>query len=113
MEGKAVARFIRISPRKVRIVLDLIRRKPVSEAFAILRFTPKRGARLIEKALKSAVANATNNFDLDPDRLYVARAYADEGATMKRWHARARGMASPILKRTSHLTVIVREREEV
>lgn len=113
MEAKAVARHVRIAPRKVRAVVDQIRGKDVAEAFAILRFIPRRGSRIVEKVLRSAVANATHNYDLDETRLYVSSTYVDHGPTMKRWMARARGMASPILKHTSHVTVVVREREEV
>jgi len=112
-EARAVARFIRIAPRKARVVADLVRGLDLNEARAILQFTNKRGARLISKVVESAAANATNNFDLDEDYLYVSEIYVDEGPTMKRWKPRARGMASPILKRTSHITVVVREREEV
>ncbi|MDK2785063.1 MAG: large subunit ribosomal protein [Bacillota bacterium] len=110
MEAKAVARYVRISPRKVRIVLDLIRGKSVTEALGILRFTPKRGSRLVEKVLRSALANAENNLDLDPENLYVVRAYADEGPRLKRYHPRRMGQAFPILKRTSHITVVVGEK---
>ena len=110
MESKAVAKFVRITPRKVRIVLDLIRGKNVAEAFAILKFTPKAGADVVEKVLRSAVANAENNFDMDVDKLFVKTAFADEGPTMKRIHPRSRGQAFKILKRTSHVTVVVKER---
>ena len=110
MEAKAVAKYVRIAPRKVRVVMDLIRGKNVAEAFAILRFTPKVGADAIEKVLKSAVANAENNFDMDVDKLYVSTAFVDQGPTLKRIHPRSRGQAFKILKRTSHITVIVEER---
>lgn len=110
MEAKAVAKYVRIAPRKVRVVMDLIRGKDVAEAFAILKFTPKVGADAIEKVLKSAVANAENNFDMDVDNLYVSSAYVDQGPTLKRIHPRSRGQAFKILKRTSHITVIVDER---
>ena len=110
MEAKAVAKYVRIAPRKVRVVMDLIRGKDVAEAFAILKFTPKAGADVIEKVLKSAVANAENNFDMDVDRLYVSTAFVDQGPTLKRIHPRSRGQAFKILKRTSHVTVIVEER---
>ncbi len=110
MEAKATAKFVRIAPRKVRIVMDLIRGKSVSEAFAILQFTPKIGATIIEKVLKSAVANAENNFDMDVDRLYISSAYVDQGPTLKRIHPRSRGQAFKILKRTSHITVAVDEK---
>lgn len=110
MEAKAVAKYVRIAPRKVRVVMDLIRGKDVAEAFAILKFTPKVGADAIEKVLKSAVANAENNFDMDVDNLYVSSAYVDQGPTLKRIHPRSRGQAFKILKRTSHITVVVEER---
>ncbi len=110
MEAKAVAKYIRIAPRKVRVVMDLIRGKSVAEAFAILKFTPKAGADVIEKVLKSAVANAENNFDMNVDNLYVSTAYVDQGPTLKRIHPRSRGQAFSILKRTSHVTVVVAEK---
>ena len=107
MESKAVAKYVRIAPRKVRVVMDLIRGKNVAEAFAILKFTPKAGADVVEKVLRSAVANAENNFDMDVDKLYVKTAFVDQGPTLKRIHPRSRGQAFKILKRTSHVTVIV------
>lgn len=110
MESKAVAKYIRITPRKVRIVLDLIRGKNVAEAFAILKFTPKAGAEVVEKVLRSAVANAENNFDMDVDKLFVKAAFADQGPTLKRIHPRSRGQAFKILKRTSHVTIVVDEK---
>lgn len=110
MEAKAVAKYVRIAPRKVRIVMDLIRGKNVADAFAILKFTPKAGAVVIEKVLKSAVANAENNFDMNVDKLYISSAYVDQGPTLKRIHPRSRGQAFSILKRTSHVTVVVAER---
>lgn len=111
MEAKAIARQIRISPRKVRIVVDLIRGKRIDEALAILRFTPKRAAEVVGKVVKSAAANAEHNLDMAKDNLYVAEAYVDQGPTLKRFHPRQRGQAFPILKRSSHVTVVVRERE--
>ena len=110
MESKAVARFVRIAPRKVRVVLDLIRGKNIAEAFAILKFTPKAGAEVVEKVLRSAVANAENNFDMDVDKLFIKTAFADGGPTMKRIHPRSRGQAFKILKRTSHVTIVVDEK---
>ena len=110
MEAKAVAKYIRIAPRKVRVVMNLIRGKNVADAFAILKFTPKAGADVIEKVLKSAVANAENNFDMNVDKLYISSAYVDQGPTLKRIHPRSRGQAFRILKRTSHVTVVVAER---
>ena len=110
MEAKAVAKFVRIAPRKVRVVMNLIRGKNVADAFAILKFTPKVGAEVIEKVLKSAVANAENNFDMNVDKLYISSAYVDQGPTLKRIHPRSRGQAFSIFKRTSHVTVVVAER---
>ena len=110
MESKAVAKYVRVAPRKVRVVMDLIRGKSIGEALAILKFTPKVGADVIEKVLKSAVANAEHNFDMSVDKLYVASAFVDQGPTLKRIHPRSRGQAFKILKRTSHVTVVVKER---
>ncbi|MDY2685804.1 MAG: 50S ribosomal protein L22 [Selenomonadaceae bacterium] len=110
METKAVAKYVRIAPRKVRVVMDLIRGKNVADAFAILKFTPKAGADVVEKVLRSAVANAENNFDMDVDKLYVKTAFVDQGPTLKRIHPRSRGQAFKILKRTSHVTIIVDEK---
>ncbi|WP_324716991.1 50S ribosomal protein L22 [Carboxydochorda subterranea] len=112
MEARAVARYQRISPRKVRQVIDLIRGKSYDEAVAILKFTPKAASPLVQKVLRSAAANAENNHNLDPHRMYVARAFADPGPVMKRVMPRARGMAYLIRKRTSHVTVVLRTREE-
>ncbi len=109
-EARAVLRHVRAQPRKVRIVLDLIRGKPAGEALAILRFVPNRAARLVDGVLRSAIANATHNYDLDADLLYVAATTADQGPVAKRIHPRARGQAFPILKRTTHITVVVRQR---
>ncbi|HHI96453.1 MAG TPA: 50S ribosomal protein L22 [Thermodesulfatator atlanticus] len=110
MEARAVARYVRISPYKARLVVDLIRGKPVDEALNILRFTPKKAARLVRKVLESAIANAEHNYQMDPDRLYVKRAYVDEGPRLKRIWPRAFGRASRILKRTSHITIVVEEK---
>lgn len=110
MEAVAVAKNVRIAPRKARVVMDIIRGKSVADAFAILKFTPKVGAEIIEKVLKSAVANAENNFDMNVDNLYVSTCFVDQGPTMKRIHPRSRGQAFKILKRTSHITVAVEER---
>ncbi|MFZ5975391.1 MAG: 50S ribosomal protein L22 [Bacillota bacterium] len=103
----AKARFVRISPRKVKIVIDLIRGKSVAEAQAILMYTPKAASPIVEKLLRSAVANAENNMDLNRDSLYVAEVFADQGPTLKRYMPRARGSASRIRKRTSHITIIL------
>ena len=110
--AKAMARTVRIAPRKARLVMDLIRGKQVGEALAILKFTPKAGSPIIEKVLKSAIANAEHNFDLDLESLYVSEAYVNEGPTIKRFRPLAKGSASPINKRTSHITVVVSEKEE-
>ena len=111
-EAKAVAKYVRIAPRKVRIVMNLIRGKDVADAFAILKFTPKRGSKYIEKVLKSAVANAENNFDMDTEKLYVSTCFVDQGPTIKRYHPRSRGQAFSILKHTSHITVVVSEKAD-
>ncbi len=108
--AKATARTVRIAARKVRLVIDLIRGKNVAEAFSILKFTPKSASPVIAKVLKSAVANAENNFDLDREDLYVSKAIANEGPTLKRFRPRAKGSASPINKRTSHITIVVSEK---
>ncbi len=111
MEVKATAKTLRIQPRKARLVLNLIRGKDVEEATAICKFLPNKGGAMVGKVLKSAVANAVNNHDLDEDKLYVKACWADEGITMKRYMPRAKGSASPINKRTSHITVVVAEKE--
>lgn len=110
MEAKAIAKYVRISPRKVKVVLDLIRGKNVNEAFAILKFTPKSASEVITKVLKSAVANAENNHDMNVETLYVAETFADQGPTLKRFQPHAQGRAFRINKRTSHITVVVKER---
>ncbi|MGB9661595.1 MAG: 50S ribosomal protein L22 [Moorellaceae bacterium] len=112
MEARAIARYIRISPRRARQVIDLIRGKTVREAEAILWATPKRASRIIFKVLKSAVANAEHNLNLDRDKLVVTKAYVDEGPTLKRYQPRAMGRADLRRKRTSHITVVVGEKED-
>jgi large subunit ribosomal protein L22 len=109
MEVKASSKFIRRSPQKVRLVIDAVRGKSVDEAVAILRFLPNAAARDVLSVVKSAAANAENNYQMAPEDLVITRIFADEGPTFKRFRARARGMASPILKRTSHITVFVDE----
>ena len=104
---RAIAKYIRISPRKVKIVIDLIRGKQVDQALAILMYTPKAAAPVVEKLLNSAIANAENNLQLSRDELYVAEVYANQGPTLKRYVARSRGSASPMLRRTSHITVVL------
>ena len=111
MEARAEAKYVRISPLKVHFIAREIRGKQVDEALAILHFTPKKGARLMEKVLKSAVANAENNFGLDRDKLIVLKAYANDAPRMKRYRPKAKGSAYPILKRLSHLGVVVVEKE--
>ena len=103
----ATARYIRISARKVKIVIDLIRGKSVKEAQAILMYTPKAAAEPVLKLLNSAIANAENNLELMRDELYVAEVYANQGPTLKRYRPRAKGAASSILKRTSHITIVL------
>ncbi|WP_100332795.1 50S ribosomal protein L22 [Bacillus xiapuensis] len=112
MEAKAVVRTVRIAPRKARLVIDLIRGKQVGEAVAILRHTPKAASPIIEKLLKSAVANAEHNYDMDVNNLVIKQAFVNEGPTLKRFRPRAMGRASQINKRTSHITVVVSEKKE-
>ncbi|HHT48335.1 MAG TPA: 50S ribosomal protein L22 [Firmicutes bacterium] len=111
MEAKAVARFVRIAPRKVRQVANEIKGKGVDEALEILQFTPRAAAEVLRKVLHSAVANAENNLELDRNSLVVANALVDQGPTLKRFRPRAQGRAAGIRKRTSHITIIVEEKE--
>ena len=111
MEAKAVLKYTRISPRKVEIVLDLIRNKPVDLAMAILKHTPKAACEDLEKLLKSAIANAENNFNMGRNNLYVSECYVCPGPMLKRIRPRAQGRAYRILKRTSHVTLVVKEKE--
>jgi large subunit ribosomal protein L22 len=104
---RAIARHLRISPRKVRLVIDLIRGMRVNDALATLMYTPKAASPMVMKLLNSAIANAENNLSMDKDDLYVAEVYANPGPTLKRYVARSRGSASPILKRTSHITIVL------
>lgn len=110
-EGRATLMYARISPTKVRTVINLIKGKDVNEAMAILKFTPKAASPILSKLLKSAIANAENNNNLDVNKLYIAEAYANQGPTLKRIMPRAHGRAYRILKRTSHITLVVKERE--
>ena len=110
MEVKAQAKTVRIAPRKVRLVIDTIRGKGVKEAAAILEFTNRGAAEPVAKVLKSAVANAVHNNGMDEEKLYVKSCYVDEGMTLKRFMPRAKGSAAQILKRTSHITIVVDER---
>ena len=111
LEAKATLKYARISARKVKIVADLIRGKDVQEALAIVKFTPKAASEIIEKLLKSAMANAENNFSMNKDALYVAECYATPGPIMKRIQPRSHGRAFRIYKRTSHITVVLKEEE--
>ena len=107
MDVKATAKTVRVTPRKARLVLDNIRGKSVEEALAILQFTPNQAAGAIAKVVKSAAANAEHNNQMNPDDLFIKSCYADEGLVTKRYMPRAKGSASQILKRTSHITVVV------
>lgn len=111
MEARAQAKTIRISSRKVKLVIDLIRGKNVGEALAILKHTPKAASPMVEKVLLSAIANAEHNYNMDAEKLYVKEVYVGEGPTLKRIRPRAKGSASQILKRTSHTTIVVAEKE--
>ena len=110
MEVKAVAKYVRMSPIKLKPVTDLVRGKDLDEALTILMFTPGKGAELVEKVVKSAAANAENNFDLNREDLYVAEVNANQGPTMKRWRAGAKGRGMKILKRSSHISVVLKEK---
>jgi large subunit ribosomal protein L22 len=112
MQAKAVAKTVRIAARKVRLVADLIRGKEVGEAIAILRLTPKAASPVVEKVLKSAIANAEHNYEMDINNLVISEAYVNEGPTLKRFRPRAQGRASAINKRTSHITIVVSEKKE-
>ena len=112
MEARAYLKYARISPRKVQIVLDLIRNKPVNVAMAILRHTPKAASASLEKLLKSAVANAENNHSMDVSKLYVSQCFVCPGPILKRIRPRAQGRAFQILKRTSHVTMVLKEQEQ-
>ncbi|MEW6233225.1 MAG: 50S ribosomal protein L22 [Chloroflexota bacterium] len=111
MQVRAVARYIGLSPRKVRLVAAVVRGKPVGEALAILRYLPNAAAKEVEKVVKSAVANAEQNNHLSAEDLYIASILADQGPSLKRWRPGARGRANPIRKRSSHITVVVAEKE--
>ena len=111
MEAKAIAKYVRMSPIKLKPVTDLVRGKDLNEALNILKFTPGKGAEIVEKVVKSAAANADVK-EMNTDNLYVAEVYANQGPTMKRWRAGSQGRASIILKRSSHVGVTLRERNE-
>ncbi|EPD88533.1 50S ribosomal protein L22 [Paenibacillus chitinolyticus] len=110
MQAKAAAKFVRIAPRKVQLVIDLIRGKQVGDAVAILRHTPKSASPIVEKVLNSAIANAEHNYSMDPNKLVISEVYVNHGPIMKRFRPRAMGRASRINKRTSHITVVVSEK---
>lgn len=110
MESRAVARYIRISPRKVRLIMDEIRGRKIEEALNQLSFAPQKGAFILKKLINSAVASAEQNFEMDVDKLYIKQIFADEGPTLKRFRPRAMGRAARIRKRTSHLTVVLDEK---
>jgi len=110
MEAKAIAKYVRMSPIKLKPVTDLVRGKDLTEALTILKFTPGKGSEIIEKVVKSAAANAENNLDLNLDNLYVAEVYAHQGPTLKRFRAGSQGRASVILKRSSHIGVTLKEK---
>jgi large subunit ribosomal protein L22 len=109
MEARAIARFVRIAPRKARLVADLVRGKRVGDALTILKFTPKKGSVLINKTLRSALANAENTHMMDVETLFIKSIYVDDGPRLKRWQPRAMGRATPLLKRTCHITVVLGE----
>jgi large subunit ribosomal protein L22 len=109
MEVRAVSKYVRISPAKVRMVVDAVKGKPVEAGLNTLKFMPQKAASLVEKTIRSAVANAEQNADLDIDQLVIRNIIADQGPTLKRFRARARGRGTRILKRTSHITVILAE----
>ena len=111
MEAKAVAKYVRMSPIKLKPIADLVRGKDLNEALNILKFKPGKGSEIVEKVVQSAAANAENNFDMNPDNLYVAEISANQGPTMKRFRAGAQGRASMILKRSSHVAVTLKERD--
>ncbi|MDD3170757.1 MAG: 50S ribosomal protein L22 [Bacilli bacterium] len=111
LEAKAIAKTVRVTPRKARLVMDMIRGKSIGEAVAILKLTPKGSTEVIEKVLKSATANAVNNKKMDQKLLFVKEGYVNEGPTLKRMLPRAKGSGSALLKRTSHITIVLAERE--
>ena len=113
MEVKAVSKYVRISPRKVRKIAGAVKGKPVESGLNSLRFMPQKAASLLEKIVRSAVANAEQNPDIDIDELVIRNVIADQGPTLKRWRPRARGRATRILKRTSHITVTLAEKSSV
>ena len=111
MEVKATAKHIRTSPRKLRPIVDTVRGKKVDDALAVLRFMPSPSARTVAKVVRSAAANAENNYEMAPDELIITEIFVDESRTLKRFRAGPRGRVKPILKRSSHITVVVKEEE--
>jgi large subunit ribosomal protein L22 len=110
MESRATLKYLRLAPRKARLLVDLVRGRGVEDALGILDATPKRAAKVVAKNLRSAVANAENQQNVDVDRLFIKRAWVDEGPTASRWMPRAQGRATPIQKKTSHITIVLDER---
>jgi len=111
MESRATAKYMRVSSRKAKLVADLIRGKSLGEALSILMLTPTKAARMMEKVVRSAAANAENNHGMNTEKLYVDQIYADQGPTLKRFKAGPQGRAFPIKKRTSHITAVLKEQE--
>ena len=111
MDVRATHKYLRMTPRKVRLIVDTVRGKPVKQALDMLKFMNRAAAREVAETVKSAAANAEQNNHLDPADLYIAEIFADEAPTAKRWQPGPRGRANPILKRSSHITVVVRDRE--
>ena len=112
MKVQAKTSYLSISPQKIRLVCDKVRGMPVKQAVTVLQFMPQKGAEFVQKTLKSAIANAENNYDLNPDNLVVETIYAGDGPRLKRMKAGARGRSKPRVKRTSHLMIVLNEREE-
>lgn len=112
MEVRARTKHLAISPQKLRLVCDQVRGMNAQQATTVLEFMPQKGAELVRKTLLSAISNAENNFDLNPGDLYIAQIFADEGARLRRFKAGARGRYKPRVKRTSHVTIVLAEREE-
>jgi len=113
MEARATAKYIDVPPRKTRLVADSVRGRSVREALGMLKFMPQKSARHIRKVIESATANAENNYAMDPDTLVVSRIFVDEGPSQKRFRPRAHGRASPLIKRTSHVTAVVADKEAI
>ncbi len=111
MEVRASAQRVRVSPRKARLVVDMVRGKKVTEAIELMKFVPNKSAPVIEKLLKSVAANAENNYDLDPNDLWIKSIYADDASQMRRFKPRARGRVGRIIRRSTHITVVAEERE--